>query len=366
MNAIFRPARGLTALLAALAAGAVAGTALAAEMEMTPALKALAAAADKEGELLVQWGGSSFGGAKGVDELAADVNAAFGTNLKFKWIPGGSFPKNGNDIAMALRNNLPSPTDVYQGFSRNMAIFDRQDMFISAPWADYLPDRMSDKYVERGKFVKIYSGTTGFSYNTEMAPSVPERLADFLKPEWKGKYATTAFGAGFEQLAAKEAWGPARTVEYGKKFAAGLAGFMLCQEPERLASGEFLAFVTDCSGGQMLRAAKDGAPIKRVIAPDVPLVSYFYFAVPKNAVHPNAAKLFLVWVASKRGQAYTYETNLADVHLYPESQTRKEIEAVETRYEIKFKSADIDWQETNAAGNAAQREVVKIFKQSSR
>src|SRR5271154_4960503 len=132
---------GLTAALAALAvaAGLHAGASRAQTAAMTPALKALAAAADKEGVVVFEGATSSFGGSQGAKEIGDRINKAYGTNITVRWTPGSSFPEIGNDIAVAFRNHLPSPTDVYFGFSRNMAIFGKIGMFQTAPWSDYDP-----------------------------------------------------------------------------------------------------------------------------------------------------------------------------------------------------------------------------------
>jgi len=365
MRAISSPTYAASAAIAVIAMAASMAAAPAAEM--TPALKALAAAADKEGEVLVKWSGGTFGGPKGAKVIERHLNAAFGSKVTVKWTPGGAMPEIGNEIAIAYRNKLPSPADVYVGFSRNMAVFLKHDMFLKAPWKDYLPDRLTDRVVERDTYVKIQSATLGFTYNKALAPSAPERLEDLLKPEWKGKISTTAFAAGFEQLAAKEAWGPAQTVAFARKFATQVAGFMRCNEAERLSSGEFLAFAMDCSGANMMRAAAEGAPLVRVLTPDAPLISYFYLAVPKNARNPNAGRLFITYLMTKEGVKDTYDLTLNDLHLFPESGTLKEIQAVEKKYKIKFREADIAWQATeNEAGNAAQREVAKIFRESGK
>ena len=355
---------GAAATLTVAAFSLVAAPEVGRAADMTPALKALVPAADKEGEVVIKTSANFFGGGRGIKLYTDHVRKAYGTKITVKWSPGGSYPEVGNEVAVAFRNKLPSPTDIYIGFSRNMAVFEKFDMFETVDWKSLDPVRLSDEIVEKGLFVKGYTGTLGFSYNTELAPSKPERLGDFLKPEWKGKIATTPFAAGFEQLAAKEAWGPQRTLDFAKKFATQVSGFMLCTEPERLASGQFLAFVTDCGGGSMLKAAAAGAPIARVITPDYPMVSYFYFAVPKNAVHPNAAKLFVTYLLSERGQADMYDLTLNDLHLFPQSKTRPAVEAVEKKFGFKFQSADVAWQATNEAGNEAQREVQKIFRQS--
>lgn len=358
----------LTAAVVVFAFAVVhAGVSRAQTANMTPALKELAAAADKEGELLVKWGAGSFGGARGATLLAKKINQAYGTKIRIKWAPGGSFPAMGSEVAIAFRNKQPSPTDAYIGFSRNMAVYLKHDMFQKGDYKKYLPDRMTDAVVERDTYVKIYTGTIGFTYNKARAPSVPERLTDFLEPEWKGKIATTPFAAGFEQLAAKEVWGVEKAIDYSTKLSAQLAGFILCPEAERVASGEFLAFLMDCGGGPMMRAAARGAPLVRVLAPDVPIVSYFYLAVPKNATNPNAAKLFITYVLSKDGQRDSYKMMFADLHLFPESKILKEMRMTEKKYGIKYQSVDIGWQESaNNAGNAAQRKIQKILRRGRR
>ena len=334
--------------------------------KMTPALKALAAAADKEGEVIIKTSSNFFDGSRGIKLYTDNINKMYGTKIKVVWSPGGAMPEVGNEIAVSLKNNLPAPTDVYTGFSRNMAVFLKFDLFQQVPWKDYDPDRLTDRIVERGVYVKAYSATLGFSYNTDLVKSNPERVADFLKPEFKGKIATTSFGAGFEQLASKEAWGPQKTIEFAKSFAQQVGGFMLCPEAERLASGEFHAFVTDCGGGSMVKAGLNGAPVKRVVTPDYPLISYFYNAVPKNAPHPNAAKLFITYLMTEQGQATMYDLSQNDLHLYPKSKVLPGVAAVEKKFGMKFGDADIAWQETNAAGNAAQQEVVKIVRASAK
>lgn len=329
----------------------------------TAAMKALAAAADKEGEILLSWSSDSMGGAAGAEAFQNAINHAYGTHLTIKWTPGPSMPNVGNQIAMSHANGLPSPVDVYLGFSRNYGQLLKYHLFETAPWKSYIPDRLTDAVVEKGAYVKVVSATTGFTYNTKLAPFPPKTLADFLKPQWKGKIGTTAFGAGWDQIASTDAWGPERAIAYAEKFSKQIAGFMRCSDIDRLESGEFVALVTDCSDASSRRAIARGAPLARVVAPTVPLVSYFYFAVPKNAPHPNAGKLFVAFSATKEGQAIILRQNGSDLDLFPGSEEGKIIHKVERTYHIKFKVADIDWQIANTAGNAAQHKIAQIIRQ---
>lgn len=355
-------ARWLAAVAAILATVAISGHAPA-MAEVSPALRELVTAAGKEGELRIMWSANTMGGPGGAKAFEAAMNKTYGTNIAIKWSPGPSMPNMGNQIAMRHTNKLESPTDVYIGFSRNLAALDQHALFQPAPWSDYMPGRITSDIVEQGgTMVKITTATLGFTYNVKLAPSVPERVSDFLKPEWKGKVATTPYGAGFDQLAAADAWGKAKAVDFAKQFTNQVAGLIRCSEAERLSSGEFLALIFDCSGDSMEQAIAKGAPLKRIIAPDVPLVSYFYFAVPKNARNPNAAKLFITHALSKDGHKLVYDQTGSDLHLLPGTVAEKAIREVEQKHSMKFKSADVAWQIANTEGNTAQVEIQKILR----
>ena len=330
----------------------------------TAAMKELATAADKEGAVLLTWSSDSLGGGEGAQQFEAAINKAYGTHLKISWTPGPAMPNVGHNIAMAASNGLPSPTDVYLGFSRDMGTLLQYDLFVKAPWKDYLPDRLTDDVVDHATFVKVQSATLGFSYNKKLAPSEPKELADFLKPEWKGKLATTSFGAGWDQIAATDAWGPEKAIAFAEKFAKQVAGFMRCGETERLATGEFIALATDCSDGPAGAAIKRGAPLGRAIEPTVPLVSYFYLAVPKNAVHPNAGKLFAAFTATAEGQKIIRDQTTTDLDIFPETAEHAKLAAVEKEAGREFKRADIDWQIANKAGNDAQKKIADIIQHS--
>jgi ABC-type Fe3+ transport system substrate-binding protein len=330
----------------------------------TAEMKALAAAADKEGELSLTWSSDSIGGAAGAKEFEAALNKTYGTHLHITWTPGPAMPVVGNQIAMSHANGLPSPSDVYLGFSRDVASLLKYDLFQTAPWKDYLPDRLTDQIVEHGIYVKIESATLGFSYNAKLVPEAPKSLDDLLKSEFAGKVSTTSFGAGWDQIAATDAWGPDKAIAFAQKFAKQVAGFMRCGETERLSTGEFAVMATDCSDGPTGMAIRRGAPLGRAIEPTVPLVSYFYFAVPKNAVHPNAGKLFVAFSASVEGQKIVRDQTTTDVHLFPESAEGQRVAAVEKESGTKFKSADIDWQIANTVGNDAQKKIADIIQHS--
>ena len=110
-----------------------AGSALA-QSTMSPALKQLAVAADKEGTLLLTWSAGTMGGAAGAKVFEDSINKAYGTKIRIRWVPGPAMPNVGQQIAMRAGSGLSSPTDVYMGFSRNMAQLLKHELFLSAGW----------------------------------------------------------------------------------------------------------------------------------------------------------------------------------------------------------------------------------------
>lgn len=353
-------------LLASLAFGTL-GAAKAFAADMTPALKELIAAANKEGQVDVTWSASTLGGPEGAKLFEAGMAKLYGAKVKVKWSPGRSAPEVGNEIAMRFTNGLPSPTDLYFGFSRNMADLLKYKMFVNTPWQEYAPQRITPEMVEQDNaFLKLSTADTGFTINKKLAPYTPTSINDFLKPEWKGKVATTSYAAGFEMLSSKDLWGADRTIEWAKKFSAQVGGLLRCSDVERLLSGEFLVMMTDCGGDVTRQAILDGAPLEHVITPELNIVSFFYVAVPKNAVHPNAAKLLAVYFLSEEGQKSFGKMGAGDLHLLPGSMSGDRLHKLEAEWNKKFISADIGWQLKNEEGNKGQRIVKDIITQNKK
>ena len=93
-------------------------------------------------------------------------------------------------------------------------------------------------------------------------------------------------------LYAADVWGKERTVEYVTKLSSQITGLIRCGEAERIATGEYLALVMDCTGQDALQWQEKGAPVGQMMPLDAAQQRYYYFAIPKNAQHPNAAKLY--------------------------------------------------------------------------
>ncbi|HWE73319.1 MAG TPA: ABC transporter substrate-binding protein [Stellaceae bacterium] len=353
-----RVVRYLSIALAGLALAAFAtGTTLAAEP--SAGAKALAAAADKEGSLNVMWGEGTLGGLDGLGHFQDQINAAYGTHLKFTFTPGPSMPAMGNQIATMIAAGQPSPSDIYIAYVRTMATLAPRHMFLKADWTSLgVP---ADAVEEDGTMVRLVSALPGILYNTQKVPYKPESLSDFLKPEWKGKIASTPYVANFDILASNIGWGPERALDFANKVSPNLAGLLRCDEPDRLASGEFIAYFITCTGNDADDLIKKGAPLAQVVPRDFAVLGYFYLSVPTNAPHPNAAKLFVAHALTPEGQKLVYDDWGSDLDLLPGSRTHERILKVEKDYGVKMERFTVADELNNKAGNEAWTKIGKII-----
>lgn len=330
--------------------------------EFSPEMQKAIAGAKSEGKLSLIWSATTLGGAAGAKRFEDGINKMFGTNIRITFTPGPSMPGVGNQIAAEKQAGRKASVDVYLAYSRTIALLHKYDLFEPVDWKGLLPGRITDENVEdNGAVIKAVTALPGILYNTQLVPAKPTALTDFLKPEWKGKFASTPYAANFDILAAKDGWGAERAVDYAKKFSAQLAGLIRCDDGGRIASGEFLALVMTCTGNEGIALQEKGAPVAHVQPRDFVIKSFFYFGIPRNAENPNAAKLFITYAMTPEGQALMWEVWQSDLHLFAGSHTGKTVEESERAYGVKLKNLDIAWQLANSDTQETWDSIVKIF-----
>jgi ABC-type Fe3+ transport system substrate-binding protein len=339
---------------------------IAAALEISPEMKSLAAAADREGSLALMFGEGALGGSDGAKQFEQRMNASFGTHIKVVFTPGPSMPAMGSQIAMLANAGQPAPTDIFVGWSRHLAGLAKYKLFLAVDWQRLLPGRLDGHIVEQeGRILKVVTSVPGVFYNTKLVPYVPTTMADFLKPEWKGKIASTPYAANFDVLAADDMWGPGKAIDYARKLSAQLAGLMRCDEGPRITSGEFLALVPNCSGRTAEMASGSGAPIANMVPRDFLVANYSYVAVPRNAPHPNAGTLFAAFTMTPEGQDIIWRSWGSDLDLFPDSHARQQVAELEASNGVTLKHTDATWQMTNEAGNKAWAQIQKILSKTN-
>src|SRR5215831_16933113 len=311
--------------------------------EINAALKELAAAANREGALTLSWSGSTLSGIQGAARYQAAINKYFGTNIRINFLPGADMARIINTLATEYSAGQKASVDIALGAAPQIVPVLKANYFESVEWKKYLPNRITDEMVEHnGQLLRIVTGLSGATYNSTLAPMKPATLEDFLKPAWKGKIASTPYAAGFDILLAEDVWGKDKTFNYVRALSQQVTGLIRCGEAERIATGEYLALVMDCTGQDALQWKDKGAPLDQMMPLDAAQQRYYYFAIPKNAQHPAAAKLYTLFLLTEEGQKLAYETWKTDLDMFPGSRMGKIVDDFK-KLGVRFKEVTIDW-----------------------
>jgi iron(III) transport system substrate-binding protein len=313
--------------------GADAGAASAARAPAAPAatpapgqdtLQALVDGARKEGALSFVWGEGTVGGSDGVRRLAEGFNRTYGLNVDVRFTPGPAMPEVASKVVQEYQAGRPASTDIVVGYANHVYSLIQADAAAPIDWASWAPNVQDPRLVAPGGgAVTFESSMQGITYNSQrVAPDeVPRSMEALLEPRYKGRVASTPYASGFDRLAIPEQWGEQRTREYARALADQVAGLIRCNEKERLLSGEFDIFALDCSHADAFRMRAQGAPIGFLMASDAPFVLLLYMGVPKNAPHPNAARLWVNYLLSREAQDLMYDVDYGDSHLLEGSRT---------------------------------------------
>jgi ABC-type Fe3+ transport system substrate-binding protein len=313
-------------------------------------LQSIVEGARKEGKLTLIWGEGAVGGAEGASMLASGLNRRYNLNLDVQFTPGPAMPDMATKILQEFQTNRPASSDVLIGSEAHFPALMQARALEAVDWAAWSANIKNPTLLGApdGTSVKIASRTPGITYNASKitGDAIPKNMQDLLKPEFKGRLASTPYAAMFDRLATDEFWGEQRTMDYVTKLSAQAGGLIRCGEDQRVASGEFDLFALDCGQDSSLRARAKGAPLAQSIPADAAALVYWYMGVPKNAAHPNAAKLFIEYLMSREGQDIMYQTSFDDNHLLPGSHVAEPIAKLQASG-VTFKEIDIGFVQRN-------------------
>lgn len=291
------------ALLAALSAATVLGQATS-----TKDMKALVAAAQKEGQLTVialprDW--VNYG------EMIDTFSKKYGIRVN-ELNPDGSSGEEIEAIKANKGNKGPQAPDVIDvGLSFGPSA---KDEGLIVPYKvqtwETIPADIKDK---DGYWYGDYYGVLAFEVNADLVKNPPKDWSDLLKPEFKGKFALsgdprTSNQAIMTVVAASLSQGGSLTnLEPGLKFFDKLnkAGnfIPIIAVPGTVASGETPVTVRWDYNALSNRDKSAGNPNIAVIIPETGVVAGVYIqAISAYAPHPNAARLWMEFLYSDEGQ----------------------------------------------------------------
>lgn len=323
-------------------------------------------AAKREGALTLSWTAATLGPQDQFQKYIDGYNRMYGFSLNVTYTPGPSMPQMAGQAVQAAQANKPAISDVVLGEALHITTMSNGKALTIPNWTSWAPAIQDRSIVSPdGGAVEFELVFPGITYNTNSlkGDAIPKTLQDLLKPQYKGRIASTVYAAHFDELSTNELWGQPKTKEFVDQFAKQIMGLIQCGDIGRIASGEFDALALDC-GTSFQQWQAQHAPIGHVIPADAAFSDPLYMAVPKTAPHPNAAELFINYMLSRQGQDVLYEEVGSDNPTIPGSHTEGDWQRVKAA-SAKPVYADVQfWERNDEKSTAAfKAQLLKTLQQ---
>ncbi|HSF59367.1 MAG TPA: extracellular solute-binding protein [Candidatus Binatia bacterium] len=329
----------------------------------------LVAAAKKEGdEVVFVAGAQTFGGRKGLAELETGFNKRYGLKTSINFAAGPDMNARAARLITEVKAGRKSSTDLYLGSQSHFALLHKENALEKVNWAGTFPWLTKEMEIFPGEGVLVYTSPNGIIYNSNLIPKdkAPKNYMDLIDPRlsplWAGKLAIPPYVAWLAELSL--AWGQEKVKDYARKLVAISGGRLRYSEEERIVSGEFpiMANIGDALGAMWTWQAK-GAPLVAVPGLTPINTDYFQLGVPKNAAHPNLAKLFVAFMASKEAQAVLQKYESRSSHLVEGTMMAKYLRENRVALQEPKESISYYLKGDSAEGLQFKEDLAKILKQ---
>jgi iron(III) transport system substrate-binding protein len=283
-------------------------------------LESLIAGAKKEDELVFIAGAQTFGGRKGLSEIEAAFNKRYGLNMKISFAAGPDMNARAARHITEIKAGRKVSSDIFLGSQSHQALLHKENALEKINYSGMFSWVTKEMEIFPSETVLTYTSPNGIIYNANLIPKdkAPKNYADLidpkLSPTWAGKIAIPPYVAWLAELSL--VWGQEKVKDYTRKLVALSGGRLRYSEEERVVSGEFpiMANLGDALSAMWIWQPK-GASLVAVPGVTPTNTDYFQLSVPKNAVHPNLAKLFVAFMASKDAQAILQKHESRSSHL---------------------------------------------------
>jgi iron(III) transport system substrate-binding protein len=271
-------------------------------------LEQIISGAKKEGEVTLVASASTFGGKKGFTELEAGFNKRFGLKHKVNLAPGPSFPQVAARILTEIKSGAKASTDLYLGSDGTMSDMSREKALQKVNWSATFPWVTKEMEILPQETLLVYASFHGIIYNSNAIPKdkAPKSYEDLIDPAlsltWAGKMAIPAYIHWLVRVSG--VWGKEKVLAFARKLAPLAGGRLRQGEEERIVSGEFPIMAS--TGGAleaMWKWQAKGAPLVGLAGSTPATSSYYQLGVPRNSLHPESAKLFVAFMATREAQA---------------------------------------------------------------
>jgi len=260
-------------------------------------------------------------------------NQTYGTQIKITYTAGPGFPDMAAKVAQELAGGRKASSDIL--ILDDSTLFSLLDKNLLEAY-DYtaMSPRITQAFIAPDNLaVQVSSQLPAITYNTKLiqVAESPQKMDDVLNPKWKGKIASTSRTSILADIAMRPNWGADKMRTFVTRLSENASGLLNCGEVPRVGTGEFLMFTVDCGTYTARQMQAKGEPVTDVIPVDGAVMFFWYLGVPRNAAHPNLAKLYINLFMSEAGQKLFYDSYKTDLYSLAGSRTAAEVTALESR-----------------------------------
>ena len=245
---------------------------------------------------------------KSMARLEQEIKEKFGVELKIRFVPNTSFPKELAAAMMELKSGAIPSFDLMT-FSTQVPEGLRTGLFERVEWRpliskDTNPEVVHDDPALVGA-ITYFTGHLGLMYYSEKfsVDRIPKTLGDLADPKWQGRvgihnypalWATDAYVLGKEKVLSD-----LRTI-----LKNGAILGIYADMYNRYLLGEIhLCLITSA----YLKMARDKGVSTGWRSLDYANIREYSLVVRTGAKHPNAAKLVALYLGSPAGAKFTFE-----------------------------------------------------------
>jgi iron(III) transport system substrate-binding protein len=332
-------------------------------------LQSLIAGAKSEDEITFIAGAQTFGGRKGLADIEAAFNKRFGLKTKINFAAGPDMNARAARHITEIKAGRKVSSDIFLGSQSHQALLHKENALEKVNYAGLFSWVTKEMEIFPGETVLTYTSPNGIVYNKELIPKdkAPKNYADLidakLSPTWAGKIAIPPYVAWLAELSL--VWGTEKVKDFARKLVAISGGRLRYNEEERIVSGEF-PIMANFGGSleHMWNWQNKGAPIVAVFGVTPINTDYFQLSVPKNAVHPNLAKLFTAFMATREAQEIMQKHESRSSHLVEGTLMQKYLKENKVAVQEPKLSIGYYLKTEDAEGLQFKEELAKILKGS--
>jgi ABC-type Fe3+ transport system substrate-binding protein len=256
--------------------------------------------------------------------LESSMNAKYGIAIRVNVTGGPSMSELVTRTIQETQAKQTPSTDLIRVTPRQNFQLQGAGATEAVDWKAYEPAIQPQEMTADGSGLIVYADRVGIAYNTKIVSSAmaPKSVEDLSNAKYKGMIGTTPYGTGWGEAAML--FGSDRAWKWAQAMAPNVAGFTGSGNFGPVITGQLPIFAFTGTPSTAIRQKEKGAPIDMAY----PFQAYELTSMTmlKGSPHPNASRLFALFLHTPEGQKTLWEYNREDSPFLETSHEYKQVQ----------------------------------------